>query len=97
VSTNLFDNARYGERITLFDMKLAKNLRFRGKRVNIGADIFNVFNSDAARQYCGTYPNLARGTEGCSGTAAAGTLVEWGAIQEIVTPRYGRFQIQFDF
>jgi hypothetical protein len=97
VTTNLFDNARYGERITLFDMKIAKNIRVLGKRINLGADIYNVFNSDAARTYCGTYPNLARGTEGCSGTAAAGTLVEWGAIQEIVTPRYGRFQVRLDF
>ena len=97
VQTNLFDNARYGERITLFDMKIAKNIRILGKRINLGADIYNIFNSDAARQYCGTFPNLARGTEGCSGTAAAGTLVEWGAIQEIVTPRYGRFQVRVDF
>lgn len=97
VTTNLFDNARYGERITLFDMRIAKNIRFKNKRINVGADLFNVFNSDAARTYCGTYPNLARGTEGCSGTAAAGTLVEWGEIQQIVTPRYARLQVQFDF
>jgi hypothetical protein len=97
VQTNLFDNARYGERITLFDIRIAKNIRFKNKRINVGADLFNAFNSDAARQYCGTYPNLARGTEGCSGTAAAGTLVEWGEIQQIVTPRYARLQVQVDF
>jgi hypothetical protein len=39
VTTNLFDNARYGERITLFDMKIAKNIRVLGKRNNLGADI----------------------------------------------------------
>ena len=97
VQTNLLDNATYGERITLIDLKVGKNIRFRNIRVNIGADIYNVFNSDAARAYCGDFPNLAQGVEGCSGSAAAGTLVEWGSVTNIVTPRYARFQLQVDF
>jgi hypothetical protein len=97
VSTNLVDNATYGERITLVDLKISKNIRFRGKRFNIGADIYNAFNSDAARAYCGTFPNLAEGIEGCSGTSAEGTLVGWSDVTNIVTPRYGRFQVRFDF
>jgi hypothetical protein len=98
VDTNLFDNATYGERITLFDLKLGKNIRFKGKRINIGVDVYNVFNSDAARGYCDTLANLDNGgQEGCSGTAAAGTLVEWGDVTDIVTPRYARFQLRMDF
>ena len=92
----LLSDDTFGERITLFDMKVAKNIRFKGKRFNIGADIFNVFNSDAALGYCSTFPNPARGIEGC-GTAAAGTLQEWNSITSIVTPRYARFQIRADF
>ena len=97
VATNLLDNATYGERITLVDLKVGKNIRFKGKRINIGADIFNVFNSDAAFDYCGTFPNPAQAIEGCSGSAAAGTLVEHGDVTSIVTPRYARLQIQFNF
>jgi hypothetical protein len=96
-STNLVDNATYGERITLFDIRVGKNIRFKNKRINIGADIYNVFNSDAARSYCGTFPNPAQAIEGCSGSAAAGTLVEHGEVTGIVTPRYARLQMQFNF
>jgi hypothetical protein len=58
VATNLLNNTFYGEGIRLFDFRLAKNIRFSGKRANFGLDIFNAFNSDAALQYCGTIPNL---------------------------------------
>lgn len=96
VARNLLSNDTFGERITLIDLKVAKNLRFFGWRANIGADIYNMFNSDAARAYCGTFPNPAQGIEGC-GTAAAGTLREWGEVTNIVTPRYARFQLRVDF
>jgi hypothetical protein len=96
VTQNLLSNDTYGERIILVDLKLAKNIRFSGKRVNIGFDVFNVFNSDAALGYCATFPNPAQNIEGC-GTAAAGTLRPWRNVDSITTPRYGRFQISFDF
>lgn len=86
----------YGERITLIDLKVAKNIRFHGKRANIGVDIYNALNSDAARAYCNTFPNPARGIEGC-GATATNNLVEWGEITNIVTPRYARLQVRFDF
>ena len=38
----------YGEGLRLWDLKFAKNIRFAGKRVNLGVDIYNLFNSDAA-------------------------------------------------
>jgi hypothetical protein len=31
---------------TTFDLKLGKNLRFANKRLNIGVDIYNLFNND---------------------------------------------------
>ena len=96
LSQALLSDDTFGERITLFDMKVAKNIRIKNKRINIGADLFNVFNSDAALGYCSTFPNPARGIEGC-GTAAAGTLQEWNSVTSIVTPRYARFQIRADF
>ena len=59
-------------------------------------DVFNVFNSDAALGYCATYPNPSQNLFG-SGNAAAGTLIPWGAVNNITTPRYARFQFQFAF
>jgi hypothetical protein len=89
VTRDLLSNDLYGEAILLADLKLAKNIRFAGKRLNIGFDIFNVFNSDAARGYCTQFPTC--------GSVEAGTLRPWRTIDSIVTPRYGRFQVSFDF
>ena len=96
VSRDLLFNDFYGEGIRQFDLRLAKNIRFAGKRINIGADVFNMFNSDAATAYCGNFPNLDQGGSvfGC-GTAAAPQ--QWREVTNIVTPRYARFQVQFDF
>ncbi len=47
----LMPNELFGERIMLFDLKLAKNIRFGSRRVTVGVDIFNVFNSDAITGY----------------------------------------------
>jgi hypothetical protein len=96
LSQALLSDDTFGERITLFDMKIAKNFRFKNKRINVGADLFNIFNSDAALGYCATFPNPARGIEGC-GSTAAGTLQEWNTVTSIVTPRYARFEIRADF
>jgi hypothetical protein len=96
VSRNLLSNDMYGESIILFDVKLAKNIRFGGKRLNLGFDVYNVFNSDAALQYCGTFPNPQRDILGC-GSVVGGTLRPGRTIDGITTPRYGRFQMSFDF
>src|SRR5688572_23683931 len=43
--TNVLDfGDLYGEAIVLFDLKLAKTLRMGNKRVNIGFDVYNLFN-----------------------------------------------------
>jgi len=93
---NLVFTDQFGEGVRLMDFRLAKNIRFGGKRVNIGADVFNVFNSDAALGYCATYPNPSQNIQGC-GSATAGTLQPWRSVNNITTPRYARFQVQFDF
>ena len=67
----LMSNELFGERITLFDLKLAKNIRFKNRRVTVGADIFNLFNSDAITGYNNDYilpENLAAGEENPWGT-----------------------------
>jgi len=94
VATNLLNNTFYGEGIRLFDFRLAKNIRFAGKRASFGLDIFNAFNSDAALQYCGTIPNPAINPAGCGTTA---NPQAWRQVTNITTPRFARFQVQFDF
>ena len=36
----LLNNELFGERVTLFDVKLAKNIRFAGRRLSLGVDIY---------------------------------------------------------
>ena len=94
VAQNLLSNDTYGEGIRLFDIRLAKNIRFARKRVNIGVDVFNVFNSDAALGYCGTFPNPSQNIQGC-GTGA--NIQSWRQVNNITTPRQAHFEVQFDF
>ena len=82
-------NEFYGERINLFDIKIAKNIRFHGKRLLLGADIYNFFNSDGITSYNTTY------TRDNPATPQNENL--WGQPMLIVPPRYVRAQIQFSF
>ena len=45
----------YGDRITQFDMRFAKLLRFGRTRTNVGIDIYNVLNSNVPLTYVTTY------------------------------------------
>jgi hypothetical protein len=85
----LMDNELFGERIMLFDLKLAKNIRFAGKRLTVGVDVFNVLNSDAIDDYNDNWilpENLA-----------PGEVNPWGQPTSLVSPRFAQFSLQFDF
>jgi hypothetical protein len=99
-STNLMDfGDLYGEGLRLWDLNLAKNIRFAGKRVNFGVQIYNVFNSDGATSYNETYtafkvngvwqeddpntPDIERN--------------DWGRVTGVTQPRFMRFSVSFDF
>jgi len=47
--------AMYGSRLNQFDVRLAKNLPFESKRVNISVDVYNIFNSSVADSYQQTF------------------------------------------
>jgi hypothetical protein len=79
----------YGEGVRLVDLKFAKNVRFAGKRLNVGVDIYNLFNSDAILAYNNSYNSV-------SGGVATVNPNFWTASQ-LVSPRFARFQVQFDF
>ena len=85
----LLANESYGPRINLFDVKLAKNIRFHGKRLSVGADIYNIFNSDGITSYNTTY------TRDNPATPQNENL--WGQPMLIVPPRFVRAQVQLNF
>ena len=86
----LLDNEMIGERTTLWDLKLAKNIRFANKRAVIGVDIYNLLNSDAISSYNGTY------TLDNPATPAV-EVNNWLTPQTVVSPRFARLSIQFSF
>jgi hypothetical protein len=81
-------------------MKVAKRIRFAGRRLNIGLDIFNAFNNDAVLI---TNPNyqvtrLADGTFVEDNPATTNVEVNpWGRPLDILTPRHMKIAVQFDF
>jgi hypothetical protein len=86
----MLNNQLFGDRVTTWDMKLAKNIRFKGKRLNVGVDVYNLFNSDAITQYNTTYTANAAGTGPAANNA-------WGQPITLVSPRFVRFQLQANF
>jgi hypothetical protein len=74
----------YGPGYWLFDVKLAKNIRFAKKRLNVGVDIYNLLNNDAVRGYQTTFPFDGNG-------------VPWGTPTTLLSPRFVRLTMQFDF
>jgi hypothetical protein len=74
----------YGPGYSLIDLKLGKNIRFSGKRLNVGVDIYNLFNNNAIRGYQDTFP-------------ADGNGVPWGTPTTLLSPRFVRLNVQIDF
>jgi hypothetical protein len=90
----------YGESARLLDLKLAKNVRFYGKRINFGVDVYNLFNSDAALGYNNTYTAFKQPDGSWGQTNPANGVVTpntWGQVNSLVSPRFARFSMQFDF
>ena len=90
VTVNLLNPGElYGEGYSIFDVKLGKNFRFAGKRINLGVDIFNVLNNDAIRSYEDDLdqednPNTP-------------FVEQWGQATGLLSPRFVRLSVQFDF
>jgi hypothetical protein len=90
----------YGERSNNWDVTLRKNIRFAGKRLNFGVDIYNVFNSDAATAYNQTYTAFlnSSGQWVSDDPATPQTEVNgWGDITQLVNPRFMRFSLSLNF
>jgi hypothetical protein len=90
----------YGESLQMWDLKVAKNVRFGGKRVSVGVDVYNLFNVDTVLRYHPQYVafRLADGTWSDDNPSTANVEVNpWGTPQSIATPRHAKLTVQFDF
>jgi hypothetical protein len=63
-------------------MRFAKILRFSGRRMLLGLDLYNVFNTNDVTGYTSAF-----GTDGST----------WHLPSTIVAPRFVRFNVTFDF
>jgi hypothetical protein len=79
----------YGSGYTIFDLKLGKNVRFANKRLNVGVDIYNLFNADQVLTYQDNFDTVDN--------PATPFVEQWGQATSLLSPRFVRLSIQFDF
>jgi hypothetical protein len=90
VTVNLLNSGElYGEGYAIFDLKLGKNVRFANKRINVGVDIYNLFNNDAIRGYENDLDQ--------ADNPNTPVVEQWGQATTLLSPRFVRLSIQFDF
>jgi hypothetical protein len=76
-----------GNRRTQVDMRFAKVLRFGRTRTDVGVDLWNLFNTNYATTYQGTYTTV-------DGQPLGGT---WGNPSAIYPPRFVRLNFTVNF
>jgi hypothetical protein len=79
----------YGERINNLDMRLAKIIRIKGTRANVGVDFYNLTNANTATTVDQTYS----ATPNAAGVIGA----NWLRPTAVLQPRFMRFNVQVDF
>jgi hypothetical protein len=72
----------YGERITQFDFRVAKVLRYGRTRTNLGLDLFNLFNASPVATYNQSFVQ---------------TGASWLQPTSIIGARIVKLSVQFDF
>jgi hypothetical protein len=76
----------WGDRVNEFDLRISKILRLGGTKTNVGVDFYNLFNSAAVLTYNQTYnPSVTTGPGA------------WLAPTSVLTPRFAKLSVQFDF
>jgi outer membrane receptor protein involved in Fe transport len=79
----------YGPGYTIFDLKIGKNIRFLDRRLNVGVDIYNLFNKEQVLTYQDNFDTVD--------IAATPVVEQWGQATSLLSPRFVRLSIQFDF
>jgi hypothetical protein len=72
------------DRMNLVDMRFAKILQFSGRRVDVGIDLYNMFNANFATAYQQTYEQRTNGAAYLQATSVA-------------TPRLARLHMTLNF
>ena len=72
------------ERLTQVDMRIAKILRFAGKRADLGVDLYNLFNTNDTTTFESTFDYATNGAT-------------WLRPTAIVPPRFARVNITLSF
>jgi hypothetical protein len=72
------------ERTNLVDMRFAKILRFAERRLDVGVDLYNLFNSNVTTAYQQTYEQVTNGAI-------------WLRPTAIAAPRLARFHVTLNF
>ncbi len=87
VTVNLIPRGTlYGARVNNIDLRIAKILRFRGARMQFGADVYNLLNTDVVTAY----------NNGYSAPTATRESI-WLTPTAILPARYVRLNMQLDF
>ena len=87
VTVNLVEpGTLYGARQNNMDLRIAKILRFRGTRAQVGMDVYNLLNTDVVTAYNQGYS---------APTATQGSI--WLTPTAILPARYVRLNVQVDF
>jgi hypothetical protein len=76
----------YGERVNNLDMRVAKIVRIKGTRTNIGVDFYNLTN--------GNTPTTVDQSYSADPTALG---ARWLRPTAVLNPRFVRFNVQVDF
>jgi len=79
----------YGPGYLTFDLKLGKNVRFHDKRVNVGVDIYNLFNKEQVLTYQDNFDTVDN--------PSTPAVEKWGQATSLLSPRFMRLSVQFDF
>ena len=74
----------YGDRVNNLDLRVAKVLRIKKTRTNVGLDIYNVTNANTGTTFESTYDPATNG-------------LKWMRPTAVLQPRFIKFNVQFDF
>jgi len=80
----LMPGAVYGDRVNSVDMRFAKVFRFGSNRANVGMDLYNLFNANTPTTYETVFDPATNGAR-------------WMQPTAVLSPRFLRFNVQFDF